>query len=111
MKTVFNNMIKACAFLLLAVGIASPINAAEPTAKKTLVYEGGQEIKVGDSIMIHKDSLRYLTGERMSTWVYTKPHTIQQVGGKRYPYGILIQGIYSWVYPGSIIPLHPEHGR
>lgn len=108
MKKVFNDMIKACAFLLLAVGVASPINAAEPTAKKTLVYEGGQEIKVGDSIMIHKDSLRYLTGERISTWVYTKPHTIQQVGGKRYPYGILIQGIYSWVYPGSIIPLHPE---
>lgn len=108
MKKVFNDMIKACAFLLLAVGVASPINAAEPTAKKTLVYEGGQEIKVGDSIMIHKDSLRYLTGERMSTWVYTKPHTIQQVGGKRYPYGILIQGIYSWVYPGSIVPLHPE---
>ena len=111
MKKVFNDMIKACAFLLLAVGVASPINAAEPTAKKTLVYEGGQEIKVGDSIMIHKDSLRYLTGERISTWVYTKPHTIQQVGGKRYPYGILIQGIYSWVYPGSIIPLHPEQPK
>ena len=108
MKKVFNNMIKACAFLLLAVGAALPINAAEPAAKQPLVYEGGQEIKVGDSIMIHKDTLRYLTGERISTWVYTKPHTIQQVGGKRYPYGILIQGIYSWVYPGSIIPLHPE---
>ena len=111
MKKVFNNMIKACAFLLLAVGAALPINAAESAAKQPLVYEGGQEIKVGDSIMIHKDSLRYLTGERMSTWVYTKPHTIQQVGGKRYPYGILIQGIYSWVYPGSIIPLHPEQPK
>ena len=111
MKKVFNNMIKACAFLLLAVGAALPINAAESAAKQPLVYEGGQEIKVGDSILICKDTLHYLTGERISTWVYTKPHTIQQVGGKRYPYGILIQGIYSWVYPGSIIPLHPEQPK
>lgn len=111
MKKVFNNMIKACAFLLLVVGAALPINAAESAAKQPLVYEGGQEIKVGDSILICKDTLHYLTGERISTWVYTKPHTIQQVGGKRYPYGILIQGIYSWVYPGSIIPLHPEQPK
>ena len=111
MKKVFNNIIKACAFLLLAVGAALPINAAESAAKQPLVYEGGQEIKVGDSILICKDTLHYLTGERISTWVYTKPHTIQQVGGKRYPYGILIQGIYSWVYPGSIIPLHPEQPK
>ena len=111
MKKVFNNMIKACAFLLLAVGAALPINAAESAAKQPLIYEGGQEIKVGDSILICKDTLHYLTGERISTWVYTKPHTIQQVGGKRYPYGILIQGIYSWVYPGSIIPLHPEQPK
>lgn len=111
MKKVFNNMIKACAFLLLAAGAALPINAAESAAKQPLVYEGGQEIKVGDSILICKDTLHYLTGERISTWVYTKPHTIQQVGGKRYPYGILIQGIYSWVYPGSIIPLHPEQPK
>ena len=104
-------MIKACAFLLLAVGAALPINAAESAAKQPLVYEGDQEIKVGDSILICKDTLHYLTGERISTWVYTKPHTIQQVGGKRYPYGILIQGIYSWVYPGSIIPLHPEQPK
>ena len=108
MKKICNNMIKVCAFLLLAAGAVLPIKAAEPTAKQPLVYENGQVIKVGDSILIHKDTLHYLTGERISKWVYDKTHTIQQVGGKRYPYGILIQGIYSWVYPGSINPLHPE---
>ena len=108
MKKICNNMIKVCAFLLLAAGAALPIKAAEPTAKQPLVYENGQVIKVGDSILIHKDTLHYLTGERISKWVYDKTHTIQQVGGKRHPYGILIQGIYSWVYPGSINPLHPE---
>lgn len=108
MKNVFKNMIKACAFLLLAVGAALPTNAAEPAAKQPLVYEGGQQIKVGDSVLIHKDTLYYLTGERISKWVYTKPHTIQQVGGKRYPHAVLLQGIFSWVYPGSIVPVHPE---
>ena len=108
MKNVFKNMIKACASLLLAVGAALPINAAEPAAKQPLVYEGGQQIKVGDSIWIHKDTLYYLTGERISKWVYTKPHAVQQVGGKRYPHAVLLQGIYSWVYPGSIVPVHPE---
>lgn len=108
MKNVFKNMIKACAFLLLAVGAALPINAAEPAAKQPLVYEGGQQIKVGDSIWVHKDTLYYLTGERISKWVYTKPHAVQQVGGKRYPHAVLLQGIFSWVYPGSIVPVYPE---
>ena len=108
MKNVFKNMIKACAFLLLAVGAALPINAAEPAAKQPLVYEGGQQIKAGDSIWVHKDTLYYLTGERISKWVYTKPHAVQQVGGKRYPHAVLLQGILSWVYPGSIVPVHPE---
>ena len=53
MKKICNNMIKVCAFLLLAVGTAQPIQAADPAAKQPLVYEGGQQIKVGDSIMIN----------------------------------------------------------
>ena len=109
MKTVFNNMIMVCAFLLLAAGAALPAKAQTPAAKEPLMFGGTtQQIKVGDSIMINRDSLRYLTGERMSLWVYDKPHAVQQVGGKRYPYGILLKGIYSWVYPGTITPLYPE---
>ena len=109
MKTVFNNMIMVCAFLLLAAGAALPAKAQTTAAKEPLVFGGTtQKIKVGDSIMICRDSLRYLTGERMSLWVYDKPHAVQQVGGKRYPYGVLLKGIYSWVYPGTITPLYPE---
>lgn len=109
MKTVFNNMIMVCAFLLLAAGAALPAKAQTTAAKEPLVFGGTtQQIKVGDSIMICRDSLRYLTGERMSLWVYDKPHAVQQVGGKRYPYGVLLKGIYSWVYPGTITPLYPE---
>lgn len=107
-KMLLNNIVMVCAFLLLAVGAAQPINAAAPTTKKELVYANStQSIKVGDSIYVNKDSLHYLTGERISTWVYKVKHPVLQVGGKRYPYGILIGGIYSWVYPGCISPVHP----
>ena len=108
MKTnmLFKNTMMLGAFLLLVVGTAQTASAQETTAKPKHYYNNSvTEIKVGDSIMINRDSLYYLTGERMSRWVYDVPHTIQQVGGKRYPYGILIRGIYSWVYPGTLIPL------
>ncbi len=60
--------------------------------------------------MIKKDHERYLTGEKMSKWVYNVEHTIQQVGGKRWPNGILVRGIYSWVGPDDILnkTKHPE---
>lgn len=110
MKTnmLFKTTMMLGAFLLLAVGTAQTASAQETSAKPKHCYNNSiTEIKVGDSIMINRDSLYYLTGERMSRWVYDVPHTIQQVGGKRYPYGILIRGIYSWVYPGTLIPLKP----
>ncbi len=108
MKKVVNNIFKIGAFLLLAAGAALPINAAEPTAEQPMVYEGSvQKIKVGDTIQFNKDSLYYLTGQRISKWVYKKKHTVQQVGGNRYPNGVLIRGIYSWVYPGTVRPVTP----
>ena len=110
MKTnkLFKNILMIGAFLLLWVGTTQTASAQTQAAKPNHLYHNTvTPIKVGDSIMIHQDSLYYLTGERMSKWVYKVPHPVQQVGGKRYPYGILIGGIYSWVYPGSLIPLKP----
>lgn len=110
MKTnkLFKNILMIGAFLLLWVGTTQTASAQTQAAKPNHQYHNTvTPIKVGDSIMIHQDSLYYLTGERMSKWVYKVPHPVQQVGGKRYPYGILIGGIYSWVYPGSLIPLKP----
>ncbi len=58
---------------------------------------------VGDTIVVKKTTTRYLTGERPSKWVYLVEHAIQQVGGKRFPNGILIRGIYSWLGPDDIL--------
>lgn len=51
----------------------------------------------GDTIVISKTQTHYLTGEKIANWVYYVEHTIMQIGGKRFPEGILIDGIYSWV--------------
>lgn len=51
----------------------------------------------GDTIIISKDVEHYLTGEKPSEWVYYVRHIIEQVGGKRFPDGILLRGIMSWV--------------
>ncbi len=59
--------------------------------------------QVGDTIVVKKTTERYLTGERPSKWVYLVEHSIQQVGGKRFPNGLLIRGIYSWLGPDDIL--------
>lgn len=110
MKKVCKNMFKVCAFLLLAAGAAQPVLAQDKAVKrpKHHYYNTIIAIKPGDSIYVHPDSLYYLTGERISKWVYDVPHQVQQVGGRRYPQGVLIKGIYSWVYPYTINPLRIE---
>lgn len=108
MKKVTKNIFKACTILLLAAGAALPVNAEEQAVPQPLTYPGGQIIEVGDTVKIDKEQRYYLTGQRISKWVYNKLHVIRQVGGRRYPQGILIKGIYSWVYPNSIYPITPK---
>lgn len=57
----------------------------------------GYQFQAGDTVIISKETTHYLTGETPSRWVYYVRHTIKQVGGKRFPEGILINGIMSWV--------------
>lgn len=61
----------------------------------------------GDTIIISKQQTHYLTGERIDSWVWYVCHIVQQVGGKRFPDGILIKGIRSWVRPDDLLLLSP----
>lgn len=84
-------------------------DAVASETKPVFMYESsGVPMEIGDSVWIHKDSLRYLTGERMSTWVYDVPHTIRQLGTKTKPAGVLLRGIYSWIAQGSLIPANAK---
>lgn len=110
MKKISKNIFMACALLLLAAGAAMPstAKAQAKTEGQSLAYYGGQKIQVGDTVRIHQDSLYYLTGERMAKWVYKKLHTVRQIGGRRYPHGVLLKEIYSWVNPEDIYPITPK---
>lgn len=59
----------------------------------------------GDTIIIAKSQARYLTGETIDSWVYYVCHVVRSVGGKRFPEGVLIDGIMSWVDPKGLLLL------
>ncbi|MBR6167627.1 MAG: hypothetical protein IKQ50_04285, partial [Paludibacteraceae bacterium] len=63
------------------------------------------EFKVakGDSVMIKRECVKYLTGERPSTWVWDKVHTVYQLGTKRFPEGVLLWNIRSWICEECLI--------
>ena len=113
MKTIMNNkMFKV--ILLVAIFATTQVSLSRVSAQTTeaqkpaveFVYSSGAAMEIGDTVMIHKDSLRYITGERMSSWVYGVPHTIRQLGTKTKPTGVLLRGIYSWIAQGSLIPMN-----
>ena len=112
MKTNMNNKLLKVTLLvaILATTQVPALLAQESStsvgSEVSFVYGSGAEMEIGDSVMIHQDSLRYLTGERMSKWVYGVPHQIRQLGTKTKPTGVLLRGIYSWIAQGSLIPMN-----
>ncbi len=111
-KSMNDNMLKVILLVALFATTQVPTlfaqEAATPSPEVTFVYSSGAQMEIGDSVMIHQDSLRYLTGERMSSWVYGVPHQIRQLGTKTKPAGVLLRGIYSWISQGSLMPLNVE---
>ena len=101
MKMNSANMIKVS----LLVIFTSLLPFANVSAQKKQLYYPNSDvpIEVGDSIRINPDSLRYETGERKVHWVYDKVHIVRQVSSKHHPDGVLLRGIYSWIYANSII--------
>lgn len=81
-----------CSLLLSLSFAATPVMAQSESS----------EFQVGDTIVFKRNGQRYLTGEKPSAWVYDYRHVIQQVGGIRFPQGILLRGIYSWMAPEGL---------
>ena len=101
-----SNVLKVC-LLVIFISMLPYANVNAQQSKDTLYYKiSGVPIEVGDSVMINRDSLYYRTGERKSTWVYDKIHTVMQVNSKKHPNAILLKEIYSWVEIGSIEPMN-----
>lgn len=104
-KIMNSNLTKACMLVIFT----SLLPLHNVSAQKKLYYpNSGAPIEVGDSVRINPDSLRYETGERKLKWVYDQVHEIRQVSSKYHPDAVLLRGIYSWIYVGSIIPENEE---
>ena len=97
MKTIKSILIAATLICATVVSTVSAQQEAQPAQK--------HEFKVakGDSVMIKRECVKYLTGERPSTWVWDKVHTVYQLGTKRFPEGVLLWNIRSWICEECLI--------
>ena len=97
MKTIKSILIAATLMCATVVSTLSAQQEAQPAQQ--------HEFKVakGDSVMIKRECVKYLTGERPSTWVWDKVHTVYQLGTKRFPEGVLLWNIRSWICEECLI--------
>ena len=95
MKTIKTILIAATLIGASVVSTVSAQQEAQPAQQHEF------QVAIGDSVMIKRECVKYLTGERPSTWVWDKVHTVFQLGTKRdpnkYPDGVLLMRINSWV--------------
>lgn len=86
MKNLMKSSIAILALLTSSFAIAQ---------EKTFTFD---ELNVGDSVMIKEGvNTHYLTGEEPSQWVYGKKFVIGTKGGTRFPEGLLLMPITSWI--------------
>ena len=81
--------------LLAATLCASVMSVSAQDAQQPAKHEF--DVAIGDSVMIKRECVKYSTGERPSVWVWDKIHTVRQLGTKKYPDGVLLMNIYSWI--------------
>ena len=100
MKTIKSILIATTLVCATAVSSLSAQQAAQPAK------EHQWKVAVGDSVMIKRECVEYLTGEEPSVWVWDKVHTVRQLGTKRFPEGVLLMNIYSWMCEECLIPVN-----
>ena len=103
MKTIKSILVVATLICATAV---STISAQQAEPKQHT-----WKVAIGDSVMIKPECQKYLTGEKPSTWVYDKVHTVRQLGSKRFPEGVLLMNIYSWICEECLVPVHPREAQ
>jgi hypothetical protein len=91
-------MILKSSLLMIVAGMMSATMSAQSTSNDVLIYYGSNDtIKVGDTVMISRDCLRYETRERIIRWAFDKQHVVRQVNSKHHPNAVLLKRIYSWI--------------
>lgn len=70
---------------------SAPAAPAPAPAPKPKTLDVGSKVKVKDS------ASKYCTGQKIPGSVKGKTYTVQQIGTKKYPNGVLLKEIISWV--------------
>jgi len=99
MKTIKSILIAAILISASAVSTLSAQQDAQPAKHEF-------KVAVGDSVMIKRECEKYLTGERPSSWVWDKVLTVRQLGTKRFPDGVLLMPIYSWMCEECLVSVN-----
>ena len=91
------------ALLLFLLGLATSIVFAQEQQQPP-------QLQVGDTVTVNEDVTHYLTGEKISQWVYKVKHRIRQIGTNTglWKGGILIRGINSWLSPSDVTKVGEE---
>lgn len=99
MKTLKSILIAAT---LISASVVSTLSAQQEVQPAKHEFK----VAIGDSVMIKRECQKYLTGEKPSVWVWDKVHTVRQLGSKRFPDGVLLMNIYSWMCEECLIPVN-----
>ena len=99
MKTLKSILIAAT---LISASVVSTLSAQQEAQPAKHEFK----VAIGDSVMIKRECQKYLTGEKPSVWVWDKVHTVRQLGTKRFPDGVLLMNIYSWMCEECLIPVN-----
>lgn len=107
MKRILFIAIAFCAITVQAqnVPVGNKMRPDLTLQSRAVVPDSSYTYAEGDTIVVPMKIRKYLTGERISLWVYNTTHIIKQVGGERFPNGILLEGINSWVPMSKNAPL------
>ena len=100
MKTIKSILIAATLIVATCVSTMLAQQAAQPAQAHQW------KVAIGDSVMIKRECQQYLTGEKPSVWVWDKVHTVRQLGTKKFPEGVLLMNIYSWICEDCLVPVN-----
>ena len=97
MKTIKTILIVASLICASAVSTLSAQQDAQSTQKHEF------SVAKGDTVVFTENVEKYCTGESPSKWVYGKTFVVRQLGTKRFPDGVLLMPILSWVYESDLV--------
>lgn len=68
----------------------------------TTVSKPANNLSVGSKVKIKSSASRYCTGQNIPNSIKGKTYTVQQIGTSKYPNGVLLKEIMSWVNKSDI---------